>query len=124
MDVKQKSGELVAKYWKKALIVVATIILIIMVVFISKWFSMRDVNQMVDIVNQEFRTNHQALFDNLAVIREDNKRLEQKFNIQRKEIEIFRTIQRKKIDQVFSNDNTTEIAQYFDNVVDSLEIKK
>jgi len=124
MDVKQKSGELVAKYWKKALIVVATIILIIMVVFISKWFSMRDVNQMVDIVNQEFRTNHQALFDNLAVIREDNKRLEQKFNIQRKEIEVFRTTQRKKIDQVFSNDNTTEIAQYFDNVVDSLEIKK
>lgn len=114
-----KISELKAKYGKKALLALAISVVLVSVVFASKWMAGRDAQQLADSLREKFRQENQALFDNIAVLKEQNRVLEENFNSQKNVVDTLYANDKARGKNVFKSKDKAVIASYIDNTLDA-----
>ncbi len=114
-----KLGELKTKYGKKAIIAIVALLVLVGVVFASKWMAGRDAQALADGLRNAFRLENQSLYDNLAVLKDRTRQLEFQYEAQKGEIVTIRNNQRGGAASAFKNPDKKVAASYFDNTVDS-----
>ncbi len=112
-------GELKTKYGKKILLVVASLLMLVGVVFASKWMAGRDAQQLADSLREKFRQENQALFDNIAVLKEQNRVLEENYNNQKTVVDTLYANDKARGKNVFKSKDKAVIASYIDNTLDA-----
>jgi len=104
---------------KYIIIVISVLILAISLVFIGKWYSMREANSLVNAVRQEWQVNNRALLDNIVRLQIKQEEMNKQFEANKIELETLKKKKYKETVYVFKSGNTKDIASYFDNVIDN-----
>jgi hypothetical protein len=111
--------ELKTKYGKKALLVLAALLVIVAVVFASKWWADRNAQELADGLRNAFRLENQALYDNVAEVRVRTQILEENYNSQKVVVDTLYANDKVRGKNVFKSKDKAIIASYVDNTLDS-----
>jgi hypothetical protein len=115
----QTIKELKDKYSKKVLLAIAVLIALVGVVFASKWMAGRDAQQLADSLREKFRQENQAFFDNIAVLKEQNRVLEENYNNQKTVVDTLYANDKVRGKNVFKSKDKAVVASYIDNTLDA-----
>ena len=119
MDIKAT----VSTFWKAhsttiVKVIIATVIIVVLI-FVGQWYAKRGAQQLADNLRNQFRSENQALYGDIAVLKDKTKQLEQAYSAQRGELEALRKKQKGGTDNAFNNPNKDVAAAFADNVIDS-----
>jgi predicted PurR-regulated permease PerM len=120
MDTKSKFNDLKSKYGKKIILIISGILIIIIMVFIGKYYANKQVNEFVNNVRNEWSaTVGREIMDNIAKVQERQVILENNYNTQKTQINQLKNAKKQEAQNVFNSNDPTQIANYFDNVIDA-----
>jgi hypothetical protein len=97
----------------------ALIIVIVGLVFLGQWYATGQANALAEKLKAQFHQENQALYDNLAVLKDRTQQLEYKYGVQRDEITGIKNKLRGTTTNVFQSGDKKVIAGFFDNTVDN-----
>jgi hypothetical protein len=96
----------------------ALIVVIIVLVLIGQWYATGQANALAEKLRTQFRQENQALYDNLAVLKDRTQQLEYKYSLQRDEIVGIKNKLRGTTTNVFNSGDKKVISSFFDNTID------
>jgi len=119
MEIKAQLNDLRTKYGKTAIKVGIGVVILIGLVIAGHYYAGRAAQEFADGLRSQFRQENQALYDNLAVLKDRTQQLEYNYGVQKGELVVIRNKQKGNTSNVFKNPDKKVIAQFFDNTVDN-----